>query len=154
MNRITAAAFKEKSSSWNAATSNGFSESNYTYDLNGNIKSLLRYDKRGSTAAMDNLTYDYGTTSTQSNKLLKVTDSGDDNAGFKEFNTTTGDDYAYDGNGNLIWDKNKGGEDILVNGDFDNGNASWSLTDASNKLAFTSSRVDIASGSSIARLTQ
>ncbi|KAH0533599.1 hypothetical protein FGG08_007645 [Glutinoglossum americanum] len=72
MNRITAAAFKEKTSSWNAAANSGFSETGYTYDLNGNIKSLIRYDKRGSTAPMDNLVYDYGTGTTVSNKLLKV----------------------------------------------------------------------------------
>jgi RHS repeat-associated protein len=107
MNRITAAAFMEKSSSWNAATNSGFSESNYTYDLNGNIKSLTRYDERGATAALDNLIYNYGTSASQSNKLLDVVDNGDDFKGFIDDAGAT-QDYTYDANGNMITDQNKG----------------------------------------------
>ncbi|CAN5326153.1 hypothetical protein BH09BAC3_BH09BAC3_28490 [soil metagenome] len=107
MNRITAAAFKEKSAGWAAATNNGFSESGYTYDLNGNIKTLIRNDKRGTTGVLDNLVYDYGTTTTASNKLLKVTDGGDDFGGFVD-GTNTGNDYTYDVNGSMITDQNKG----------------------------------------------
>jgi RHS repeat-associated protein len=81
-----------------------FNESGYTYDLNGNIKSLVRRNDIG--AVMDSLAYDYG--STASNLLLKVTDAGDKTAGFIEPSSTTGDDYSYDKNGNMITDKNKG----------------------------------------------
>lgn len=107
MNRITAATFKEKIiSGWNAATNNGFSEPVYTYDLNGNIKTLTRHDKRGTTGVMDNLVYDYGAAAAQSNRLLSVTDSGDDFTGFVD--GATGTDYTYDANGNMITDQNKG----------------------------------------------
>jgi RHS repeat-associated protein len=109
LNRLTGADFKEKKTTWNVAADNGFSESGYTYDLNGNILSLMRHDKRGTTAVMDNLTYYYGTTLTapQSNKLLKVADAGDDFNGFAD-GTNTGNDYTYDVNGNMIIDHNKG----------------------------------------------
>ncbi len=108
MNRITAAAFKEKTTSWNALANNGFSESNYTYDLNGNILTLTRYDQRGSAAPMDNLTmiYSYGSSASQSNKLLKVTDTGDVNAGFLDGATAT-TEYGYNDNGSMTFDSNK-----------------------------------------------
>jgi RHS repeat-associated protein len=107
MNRITSASLKEKSTAWNAATNDGFSESGYTYDLNGNIKGLTRYDERGSAGVMDQLSYDYGSAATQSNQLLDVADSGDDFKGFVDDAGTT-QDYTYDANGNMITDQNKG----------------------------------------------
>lgn len=107
MNRITSATYKEKTGSWNLAANSGYTEPTYTYDLNGNIKTLTRHDNRGTTGVMDNLVYDYGTGTTQSNRLLKVTDGGDDFMGFID-GTNTGDDYSYDANGNMITDQNKG----------------------------------------------
>ncbi len=107
MSRVTSATFKEKSASWNEAANGGFKEPSYTYDLNGNIMSLTRYDKRGTTAVMDNLSYNYGSGATQSNRLLKVTDGGDDFTGFTD-GANAGDDYTYDANGNMITDQNKG----------------------------------------------
>jgi RHS repeat-associated protein len=86
-----------------------FNESNITYDFNGNIKTLNRKQKTNAMSApvIDQLTYDYGS---GGNKLFGVTDSapaGEDKAkGFNDVNTT-GDDYVYDINGNLIQDKNK-----------------------------------------------
>jgi RHS repeat-associated protein len=55
---------------------------------------------------IDELTYDYK--SSTSNQLAKVTEgvNGNANQGFIDGNTT-GDDYAYDANGNMIVDKNK-----------------------------------------------
>ncbi|WPV69676.1 RHS repeat-associated core domain-containing protein [Chitinophaga sp. LS1] len=56
---------------------------------------------------MDNLTYTY---QANSNKLLTVTDaSNTSTAKLGDFNdgTNTGDDYTYNGNGNLISDQNK-----------------------------------------------
>jgi RHS repeat-associated protein len=114
LNRIISSAFKEKSSSWTAPSNSAFAETGFTYDLNGNIQTLQRNDKRGS-GWMDNLVYNYGTGTTRSNKLLKVEDTGDDYAGFIDGNpslatdfTTTTDDYRYDPNGNMINDRNKG----------------------------------------------
>jgi RHS repeat-associated protein len=106
MNRISASTFKEKASSWSTPANSAFAETGFTYDLNGNIKTLQRNDKRAS-GWMDNLAYDYGTGSTQSNKLLKVTDTGDDFKGFLDGNPGTGTDYTYDANGNMITDLNK-----------------------------------------------
>src|SRR5579871_3637874 len=67
--------------------------------MNGNIKALIRNSSTGS--AMDNLTYTY-----TGNQLLTVTDAGDTTKGFTDGNRS-GNDYAYDGNGNMQSDKNK-----------------------------------------------
>jgi RHS repeat-associated protein len=107
MNRIAGAMFKEKRTAWSASSSNGFSEKGYAYDLNGNIQKLVRYDERGYGTRMDSLVYDYGTGNTFSNKLLKVTDNGDDFKGFVD-GTNAGNDYTYDLNGNMTTDQNKG----------------------------------------------
>ncbi|HND44397.1 MAG TPA: RHS repeat-associated core domain-containing protein, partial [Cyclobacteriaceae bacterium] len=111
MNRLTASTYKQKNGSWASAGNNGFAETGFTYDLNGNILTLQRNDGR-TTGWMDNLTYDYGTGATQSNKLLKVTDAGDDFKGFIDgTNSQSVNDYTYDANGNMITDLNK---NILV----------------------------------------
>jgi RHS repeat-associated protein len=107
MNRITGSTFKEKTTSWTTPANNGFAETGYTYDLNGNIKTLRRNDKRTS-GWMDDMTYNYGSGTTQSNKLLKVEDAGDDFAGFIDGNAGATYDYTYDANGNLTRDLNKG----------------------------------------------
>ncbi|MEJ7645920.1 MAG: fibronectin type III domain-containing protein [Chryseolinea sp.] len=83
---------------WNS-NSNAYGE-NLTYDLNGNIASLVRKGFKG--AAMDNLSYGY-----TGNQLGYVNDGASATLGFVNGNTAT-DDYAYDGNGNLSRDKNKG----------------------------------------------
>jgi hypothetical protein len=72
-----------------------------SYDSIGNIMTLLR---NGIQGTIDNLTYRYKPTS---NKLAAVTDVINDPNGFNDGNKT-GDDYTYDGNGNLITDLNKG----------------------------------------------
>lgn len=114
MNRITGSVYKQKTTSWTIPANNGFTETGYTYDLNGNILTMQRNDKR-VTGWMDNLKYNYGSGATASNKLLKVEDLGDDNVGFIDGNatlaadfTTATDDYRYDANGNMINDRNKG----------------------------------------------
>ncbi len=43
----------------------------------------------------------------KANKLVRVTDGGDDYMGFRDA-TNTGDDYTYDANGNMLTDLNKG----------------------------------------------
>ncbi|MEI9922009.1 MAG: RHS repeat-associated core domain-containing protein [Bacteroidota bacterium] len=102
MNRIKSAGYKEKSASWTAKDK--FSESNYQYDLNGNIKSLIRNGKDGTT--LDNLTYSYLEGDEASNRLRKVSDAGNKQDGFLD-GANTDNDYVYDANGNLISDKNK-----------------------------------------------
>jgi RHS repeat-associated protein len=72
-----------------------------TYDMNGNILSLKRKGFMG--LPMDNLSYGY----TTGNQLSYVHDTDNATIGFVNGNTGT-DDYAYDNNGNLFKDKNKG----------------------------------------------
>ena len=88
------------------------------YDTNGNITNLVRHggDPAHSQVDMDNLTYTYQVGNTNSNRLMRVEDgvsSGSDK-GFTNGNTGT-DDYAYDANGNMILDKNKGITEIFYN---------------------------------------
>lgn len=90
--------YKESLSGWAADNSN--QETGLTYDLNGNITALTR---TGDAAeAIDILSYGYS-----GNRLDYIHDTGTANKGFINGNTGT-DDYAYDRNGNLIKDKNKG----------------------------------------------
>jgi RHS repeat-associated protein len=109
LNRLLTNVYKEKTASWTTPANNGYTETGFAYDLNGNLTALQRNDGRTSDW-MDNLVYKYGTgtATTQSNKLLRVEDSGSDYAGFFDGNPDTSDDYTYDANGNMITDKNKG----------------------------------------------
>ena len=80
------------------------------YDANGNI--LLMQHKGlvlNSSPVIDHLKYDYQQTGTWSNKLAKVTDNSGNTAALGDFKdgTNGGDDYGYDGNGNLVVDNNK-----------------------------------------------
>lgn len=77
------------------------------YDANGNILSMQQKGlKLNSSALIDNLTYTYNT---NSNKLANVADAitADQKLGDFTDNNTIGDDYGYDGNGNLLKDRNK-----------------------------------------------
>lgn len=80
-----------------------------SYDKNGNITSLQR---DGKSTIVDDLTYNYF-----GNQLKSVNDSnGEEFAeeGFVDRNTS-GNDYAYDANGNMIVDKNKGITSVTYN---------------------------------------
>jgi RHS repeat-associated protein len=102
LNRILEARHKELAvTTWSSTAA--FTERNYAYDLNGNIKRLTRFGVGG--AMIDSLTYDYGTT--MSNQLMKVSDNSDNAKGFIEPTSTSGNDYAYDPNGNMVTDQNK-----------------------------------------------
>lgn len=147
MNRITSATFKTASGmpntfSWSTPSTGAFSEGGYSYDSNGNIVRLIRKGKDGSL--MDSLRYDYGIGAVQSNRLLNVTDGGSKTEGFTEF-IAEGDDYEYDENGNLVWDKNKGGEEVLDNGGFSQGTSGWVVTDAGGRLTFQNDSVSVVS---------
>jgi RHS repeat-associated protein len=105
---LTAANYKLNNSD-NWLSQNGYyNEDGLSYDFNGNIKTLSRKQKTSAVSApvIDQLAYNYGS---GGNKLFGVTDSApaaDRAKGFKDTNTT-GDDYVYDINGNLVQDKNK-----------------------------------------------
>jgi len=113
LNRILSATYlKDTLSSW-SNPKNWFSESGYAYDQNGNITALTRNGSTGAT--IDGLTYNYGTTI--SNQLGKVSDSATGSIGAQGFTdgTNTGNDYSYDGNGNLTQDQNKTIDSIKYN---------------------------------------
>jgi RHS repeat-associated protein len=123
MDRITTADYRQKTSNWtlpkhldaegNEQTSDAFSETGNHYDLNGNLKHLVRKGVNGLN--MDELTYSYGTTNDQqSNRLLGISDAGHKDQGFSDGNTV-GDDYVYDNNGNMVADKNKNIASISYN---------------------------------------
>ncbi|WP_394973695.1 DUF6443 domain-containing protein [uncultured Croceitalea sp.] len=90
-----------------------YAVSNISYDKNGNIKTLNRQGptvdlptlgQASDFGNMDQLSYEYfdGT-----NQLKSVSDGSNANYGFKDGNTS-GDDYVYDDNGNMLSDANKG----------------------------------------------
>src|SRR4051812_6275645 len=68
-------------------------------------------DPQIGTNVIDNLVYTYPG---NSNRLSMVADNANNSSGFNDANTT-GDDYAYDVNGNLISDKNKNITQIMYN---------------------------------------
>lgn len=103
LNRIKTSVFREKNTStWSTPANNALQETGFIYDLNGNITQLQRNDKR-TTGWMDNLGYTY-----TGNQLQRVTDTGDDFAGFIDGQPSTSNDYTYDANGNMTRDLNKG----------------------------------------------
>ena len=140
-----------ESLAWTTPTDNSFSVSGYSYDLNGNIRTFLRKGQKGSD--LDSLYYRYGSGVAQSNQLLKVKDSGLKTEGFTEI-VGEGLDYEYDNNGNLVWDKNKGGEEILQNGTFADGNIGWVVTDTESRLTFQDGNLNVATGTTSATMAQ
>lgn len=105
MNRLLEANHATKSGVW--TSSSAYLET-IEYDLNGNIRRLNRNDENGSP--IDRLTFDYDI---GKNQLLFVTDNGIASKGFKDGNL--GNDFAFDANGNMINDRNKGIERIHFN---------------------------------------
>ena len=91
---------------------NGFSAAT-AYDENGNIKSMQQYGLvLNSSRLIDKLEYRYEKEGELSNKLLAVSEdetvaSTDHKLGDFTDRNKSADDYAYDENGNLIYDKNK-----------------------------------------------
>ena len=94
---------------------NAYNEIIKGYDKNGNIIGITRSGEQDISNNMiwiDDTNYTY---QANSNKLLAVTDNpGYKNVGFIDGNTS-GNDYAYDANGNLIQDLNKGITKISYN---------------------------------------
>lgn len=81
----------------------------YTYDLNGNITSLVRDGDDGidPIAWIDNMTYQY-----DGNKVRKITDTNGDVISERTMDFPDLADldveYSYDRNGNMTWDANRG----------------------------------------------
>jgi RHS repeat-associated protein len=119
LNRLTDAKYFDVtdnySSSWNSnfSADNKFNEK-LTYDLRGNIITLQRNGMNsngwtgnnfvaGTYGLIDNLTYAYGA----GNQLKSIAEASLPTKGFKTNPNATGDQYGYDSNGNLRYDKNK-----------------------------------------------
>lgn len=110
MNRLLNAVYKTRSTTWE--NSSAFHEEGLTYDLNGNIKTLIRTDEKG--IRIDSLKYNYGSGDATSNKLVRVNDAASITKGFVDA-VNMDYDYVYDDNGNMIVDKNKSIQSITYN---------------------------------------
>jgi RHS repeat-associated protein len=88
---------------------NGFFNEMVSYDLNGNISSLLRNGKSvsGTAQLIDNLTYSY-----IGNQLNTVTDTSGNYSGYTDH---SGSVISYDDNGNMIDQIDKGVNHIAYN---------------------------------------
>ncbi|MDN5216388.1 DUF6443 domain-containing protein [Fulvivirgaceae bacterium BMA12] len=103
VNRLKTAKYAAKSgANWTGEA--GFHDvENLGYDKNGNISTLKRYaNLSGTRGTIDNLSYAY----TNGNQLQNVQDTNGTDEGFKDGVSLT-TEYAYDDNGNLIYDLNK-----------------------------------------------
>ena len=88
---------------------NRFSENVTGYDKNGNIKTLQRYGQTSSSGygLIDNLTYTLS--GNQLNRVDDAVTASAYNNGFEFKNgASAANEYAYDANGNLTKDSNKG----------------------------------------------
>ncbi|PJJ67129.1 DUF6443 domain-containing protein [Chryseobacterium geocarposphaerae] len=98
-NRLLAGVYQEPETT---IPQNGFYNETMNYDANGNITGLQRNQKNtgGSAAQIDNLTYAYA-----GNRLLTVTDSSQNYAGYPD---VSGNTIGYDDNGNMKNQLDKG----------------------------------------------
>ena len=98
--------YTQYTTSWNQ-TDADFS-TDYSYDANGNIATLLRKGViAGTKVTIDDLSYTY-LNSGKSNQLAYVQDTkGDMGQGDFRGDNSTSTDYAYDANGNMTQDINK-----------------------------------------------
>ena len=104
-----------------------FTEKVTEYDLRGNIKKLQRFgfkepsinfnnDVVGNYGEIDNLIYDYDPANP--NRIRKITDGTtipSTTKGFRYANSGLTEDYKYDDNGNLKYDRNKNIKNIEYN---------------------------------------
>jgi RHS repeat-associated protein len=118
LNRLTGAAFLQNpsGSTWNT-TAMDYTVSGLTYDGNGNILTMNQNGFRVGNpgGAIDSLTYKY---ITQTNQLMSVADGANDTAstlGDFHYKVYDSVQYAYDSNGNLRFDINKGIDSIGYN---------------------------------------
>ena len=111
LDRLTSAYHYAPGMGWGTYNVNGIQ-----YDRNGNLKRLIRRGFEG--VGIDYLDYSY-----QGNQLQSVTDDYAHSEGLHDRHTD-GNDYAYDPNGNLTEDKNKG----ITNIDYNHLNLPESIT--------------------------
>ena len=113
LNRITAYTPYSSTNDYTNSASNNEFKTSYTYDANGNIQSLIRYNDQG--VVMDELTYYYDKISQstgdilRSNRLYHVYDNAgtvnnNDYPQTSAYTNIANGDFAYDALGNLIRD--------------------------------------------------
>jgi RHS repeat-associated protein len=101
-NRLTDGTYKAGTSGAYASVDR-FSEKGIAYDANGNIQSLTRYQD-DTVTPVDALAYNYGSSG---NQLMNVSDANNTSAKGFVNGSNSDNDYGYDANGNLLYDKNK-----------------------------------------------
>jgi len=117
-NRLTGAYFTQKNGGSWAQDKKDFTVSNLTYDANGNIKSMWQKGMIGTKIdTIDRLSYTY---LANSNKLAAVADPNPAKTASAKLGdfidgTNSGNDYFYDGNGNMVADSNKHISSIVYN---------------------------------------
>ncbi|WP_153391666.1 DUF6443 domain-containing protein [Chryseobacterium vaccae] len=105
LDRLTDASYREPSAT--APVNDGYSEY-ITYDLNGNIQTLKRYQPlTGTPILIDDLKYNLY----EGNRLKKVIDESGNESGYTQGGTL----IAYDDNGNMTDHFDKGIEKIIYN---------------------------------------
>ncbi len=119
LNRLTSASFGKFSGAW-SRNEEDYSVPAYTYDLNGNILSLVRRGKISTNAfgVADELEYTYS-----GNRLTFVDDAAEltedewdfIDGGLKIDDANGMPEYLYDDNGNMTTDANKGINNIRYN---------------------------------------
>jgi len=111
VNRLLDARFLQNtaSSGWDSTKIN-FGVHGLSYDANGNIMSMTQNGfKLTGSAPIDQLTYGYVANSNRLNTVVdNVNDPTSTLGDFHYSSARSGQDYRYDGNGNLTVDKNKG----------------------------------------------
>ncbi|MBS1745566.1 MAG: hypothetical protein JST21_05305, partial [Bacteroidetes bacterium] len=108
-NRLTKADYSQKNSPGADWTNNklDFSVSGLKYDAGGNILAMKQTGVNVNTiTTIDSLKYTYNA---NTNQLKKIADGISDPTNWGDFKdtTSTGDDYDYDVNGNMVRDNNK-----------------------------------------------
>jgi RHS repeat-associated protein len=116
LNRLTHAEFNQRrpDGQWNKLDGVDLSMTGVTYDLNGNIKTMNQFGRpalgSGPSVQMDALTLTYAP---GSNQLFNVKDASPTYPNLPDFkeavsNPITVQEYAFDANGNMTYDNNKG----------------------------------------------
>ncbi len=98
-------------------TTNAYNET-YTYDANGNIKTLVRYDGATTPVKIDELTYGYnldGNGNLINNRLRHVKDAQSALLCDYDIDNQNDDNYLYDAIGNLTKDNAEGIDNIEWN---------------------------------------
>ncbi|TSE09321.1 DUF6443 domain-containing protein [Aquimarina algiphila] len=120
----------------------GVLSESFSFDKNGNITGGFRENHQGGTVDYLQYTYDSG------NKLLKVADLTGNPEGFKE-GINSGNDYAYDIDGNMTQDLNKGITNIIYN----HLNLPTQITVVQGSQTSTTQMVYTAGGSKLSKTT-